>query len=256
MTVAGDREPSGEDAERSAQHERARIARALTSAVAGVPAAAMPGALCRACLTLLPEVSGLSASIAVPGAGTGIVLFASDQVASQLAEMQFTLGEGPCTEALRLRAPVLAADLTRGPDVRRWPLFAVQAARAGVEAVSSLPLPGAAGPLGTLDLYRERAGGMSNGQLRTALLLADALTLAVSALDHGSADSSEVVTWLQSAESDREEIHQATGMIMVQLGVSAQEALLRLRARAFAQDQTSADVARAIINRTTDIRHE
>lgn len=256
MTVAGDREPGGEDAERSAQSERTRIARELTSAVAGVPVAGMPEALCRACVTLLPEVSGLSASIAGHDPGTGIVLFASDEVASLLAETQFTLGEGPCTEALRLRAPVLAPDLTCGPDARRWPLFAVQAAKAGVEAVFSVPLAGAAGPLGTLDLYREAAGGMGNGQLRTALLVADALTLAVEALDHGSADPAEVVTWLQGAESDREEIHQATGMIMVQLGVSAQEALLRLRARAFAQDQTSADVARAIINRTTDLRHE
>ncbi|WP_437043495.1 GAF and ANTAR domain-containing protein [Streptomyces sp. enrichment culture] len=254
--MAGDREPGSEDAERSAQRERARIARELTSAVAGLPAAGMPDALCRACMRLLPEVSGLSASLAGRAPDAGIVLFASDEVASRLAEIQFTLGEGPCTEALRLRAPVLAVDLARGPDARRWPLFAVQAAKAGVEAVFSVPLPGAASPLGTLDLYRETAGGMSNGQLRTALLVADALTLAVDALDHALADPAEVVTWLQGAESDREEIHQATGMIMVQLGVSAQEALLRLRARAFAQDQTSADVARAIINRTTDLRHE
>jgi AmiR/NasT family two-component response regulator len=64
------------------------------------------------------------------------------------------------------------------------------------------------------------------------------------------------VTWLEGAESDREEIHQATGMIMAQLGVSAEEALLRLRARAFAQGRTSSDVARAIIDRTADIRQE
>ncbi|MEU2421926.1 hypothetical protein ABZ619_12985 [Streptomyces sp. NPDC007851] len=43
---------------------------------------------------------------------------------------------------------------------------------------------------------------------------------------------------------------------MIQLGVSAEEALLRLRARAFAQGRTSAGVARAIIDRTMDIRHE
>ncbi|WP_405724676.1 GAF and ANTAR domain-containing protein [Streptomyces sp. NBC_00028] len=254
--MTGDREPGGEDAERSTQRERARIARELTSAVAGAHAAAMPDALCRACVTLLPEVSGLSASIAGRDERTSIVLFASDEIASLLAETQFTLGEGPCTEAMRLRAPVLASDLTRGPDARRWPLFAVQAAKAGVEAAFSVPLAGAAGPLGTLDLYRQTPGDMSNGHLRTALLVADALTLALSALDHASTDLAEVVTWLQGAESDREEIHQATGMIMVQLGVSAQEALLRLRARAFAQDQTSADVARAIIDRTTDLRHE
>ncbi|MFF1299574.1 MULTISPECIES: ANTAR domain-containing protein [unclassified Streptomyces] len=97
---------------------------------------------------------------------------------------------------------------------------------------------------------------MSRAHPRTAMLVADALTLAISAFDHASVDSSEVVAWLQGAEADREEIHQATGMIMVQLGVNAQEALLRLRARAFAQDQTSTGIARAIIDRTTDLRHE
>ncbi|MFF8950698.1 GAF and ANTAR domain-containing protein [Streptomyces sp. NPDC014940] len=256
MTVAGDSAPDGEEAEHTARLERARIARELTAAVSGVPPDGMPDALCRACVALLPDVSGLSASLAGLAAGAGVVLFASDDVASLLAEMQFTLGEGPCTQALRLRAPVLAPDLTRGPDARQWPLFAVQATKVGVEAAFSVPLPGAAGPLGTLDLYRDTAGGMENGQLRTALLVADALALAVSVLDHASTDTSDVITWLQGAESDRDEIHQATGMIMVQMGVSAEEALLRLRARAFAQETTATDVARAIIARTTDIRHD
>nr|WP_312038276.1 GAF and ANTAR domain-containing protein [Streptomyces galbus] len=254
--MAGDRAPGGEDAEQATRLQRARIARDLTAAVSGVPPDAMPDALCRACVALLPDVSGLSASLAGPDEGAGVVLFASDEVASLLAEMQFTLGEGPSAQALRLRAPVLAPDLTRGPDAGRWPLFAVQAVKAGVEAAFSVPLPGAAGPLGTLDLYRDTAGGMGDGQLRTALLVADALTLAVSVLDRASVDTSDVVTWLQSAESDREEIHQATGMIMVQLGVSAEEALLRLRARAFAQGTTATHVARAVIDGTTDIRHD
>ena len=43
---------------------------------------------------------------------------------------------------------------------------------------------------------------------------------------------------------------------MVRLGVSAQEALLRLRARAFAQGSTSLAIARAIIDGSMDIGHE
>ena len=45
-------------------------------------------------------------------------------------------------------------------------------------------------------------------------------------------------------------------MIMMQLGVSAEEALLRLRARAFAQGRTATHVARAIIERTMDLRDD
>ncbi|MFG2466016.1 ANTAR domain-containing protein [Streptomyces canus] len=97
---------------------------------------------------------------------------------------------------------------------------------------------------------------MSVDRLRTALLVADAVTLTVLALDQASPDFEGVVTWLSGAESDREEVHQATGMIMMQLGVSAEEALLRLRARAFAQGRTATQVARAIIERTMDLRDD
>ncbi len=248
--------PDGEDAERESHVLRRRVAGVLIDAVRGVPPASVPKALCRACVSLLPGVSGLSLSVLGREQGTGVVLFASDEVAGQLAEIQYTLGEGPCTQAVRLLAPVFAPDLTRAPDTRRWPLFAVQAAKAGAEAVFSLPLTAAAGALGTLDLYRETAGALDDGQVRTALLVADALGLAVTALDDTSSDSGGVVAWLRGAESDRVEVHQATGMIMVRLGVSAQEALLRLRARAFAQGSTSLAIARAIIDGSMDIGHE
>lgn len=119
--------------------------------------AAVPEALCRTCVTLLPAVSGLSVSVLGEGSDTGVVLCASDGVAARLAEIQYTLGEGPCREAVRLRAPVLATDLTRAPDTRRWPLFSVQAARAGAEAAFSLPLGSVGSSLGTLDLYNENS---------------------------------------------------------------------------------------------------
>ncbi|MFH9707016.1 GAF and ANTAR domain-containing protein [Streptomyces luteogriseus] len=249
-------EPGGDDAEQETHILRARIARGLIDAVRELPPPSVPEAMCRACAALVPDVSGLSLSVVGRDAGMGVVLCASDGVAAQLAEIQYTLGEGPGSDAVRLRAPVFAADLTRAPDARRWPLFSVQAARAGAAAVFSLPLTGAAGALGTLDLYRDAAGPLDGGHVRTALLVADALTLAVTALDHASSDSGGVVTWLQGAESDREEIHQATGMLMVRLGVSAEEALLRLRARAFAMGSTSLAIARAIIDGSTDIGHE
>jgi AmiR/NasT family two-component response regulator len=47
----------------------------------------------------------------------------------------------------------------------------------------------------------------------------------------------------------RVEIDQATGMLTVQLGVSAGEAFARLRAYAYAQDRRLADVAGDIVAR-------
>lgn len=251
--MAGDDLLGGGDPEQEADVERARITHALIADLRALPPAEVPDALCRTCLELLPEVSGLSVSVLGDGS-TGVVLCASDDVAARLAEIQFTLGEGPCREAARLRAPVFATNLPRA--ARRWPLFSIQAAKAGVEAVFSLPLTGAGSALGTLDLYRATPGSLSADLLRTAMLVADAVTLAVIALEQASPDPEGVVTWLAGAETDREEVHQATGMIMMQLGVSAEEALLRLRARAFAQGRTAMEVARAIVDRSMDLRDD
>ncbi|MFJ9728448.1 GAF and ANTAR domain-containing protein [Streptomyces sp. NPDC101209] len=244
------------DAERATEIERARIAHELIGAVGGLRPSDVPEALCRACCRLLPQATGLSVTVAGNNDGTGIVLCASDDVATRLADIQYTLGEGPSTEAVRLRAPVFAPDLSRPPDTRRWPLFSVQAIKSGAQSVFSLPLAGAGQALGTLDLYRRAAGSLTGAHLRTALLVADAMTLAVVALDHASPAPEGVVTWLAGAEADREEVHHATGMIMVRLGVSAEEALLRLRARAFAQGRTATEVARAIVDRTMDLGDE
>ncbi|MDT3442394.1 GAF and ANTAR domain-containing protein [Pseudofrankia sp. BMG5.37] len=53
----------------------------------------------------------------------------------------------------------------------------------------------------------------------------------------------------RAASLYRPEIHQATGMVMAQLGVSAQEALVRLRALARARGQIADETARDIVAR-------
>lgn len=249
---------SGDDgAQRGDAHEKAVaeqrwVADELAGCVRGASPHNVPARLCEVCLRLLP-VSGVSLSVTGDGSGMRATLCASDEVAAQLAEIQYTLGEGPCVQAGDLRAPVFAADLTDGPDSRRWPLFAAQAVQAGARAVFSVPLGGVVRALGTLDLYRETVGSLTPREVRIALLAADAITLAVTALHRRSEDAEGVVAWLEGAEADREEVYQAAGMIMVQLGVDADEALARLRARAFAQGRTATDVARDIVNRTLDI---
>jgi hypothetical protein len=252
--MADDYPGGGEDAERETDRERARIAHELVAGARGLPPSELPDALCRICATLLPVASGLSVSVLGDGSDTGVVLCASDGVAARLAEIQYVLGEGPCREAVREQNPVFAPDLAGPRDSGRWPLFSVQAADAGARAVFSLPLTGAGSALGTLDLYRETPGSLPGGQLRTALLVAEAVTVSVIALEHASTGLEGVGSWRTGAEADREQVHEATGMIMMRLGVGAEEALLRLRARAFAQDRTSAEVARAVMDGTLDLR--
>ncbi|WP_433544372.1 GAF and ANTAR domain-containing protein (plasmid) [Streptomyces sp. CA-294286] len=174
--------------------------------------------------------------------------WSSNAVAGRLAEAQYTLGDGPCQRATDLAAPVLASDLSTGPDARRWPLFARQAVEMGVRAVFSFPLGAETAVAGTLDLYRAVPGDMDVEDVSNALLAADAimfalLNLQASVLPDG-ADS-----WLKHAEDNRDEVQQATGMIMFYLDTDPQQALARLRAHAFVHDQSVSEAARDVIER-------
>jgi hypothetical protein len=49
--------------------------------------------------------------------------------------------------------------------------------------------------------------------------------------------------------SERAEVHQATGMVVAQLGIPEADALALLRAHAFSHDQSVAQTAHAVIDR-------
>ncbi|WP_399886751.1 GAF and ANTAR domain-containing protein [Streptomyces sp. BBFR51] len=215
-----------------------RAADAITARVRGVPPGEVPGRLCVMAMGLL-AVAGASASLRVEG--VPVRLCASGDRASYLAEIQATLGAGPCVSAAESGVPVLAGDLTCGADAGRWPVFAQQATAVGVRAVYALPLGGDAGCVGTFDLYRDTPGALTDPQLRTARLMAGAMTGAVMALPRGQE------AWLDELAGDHDEVHRAVGMIMAQLRVGADEALARLRADAFARGRTVHDAALEVL---------
>ncbi|MFR0354892.1 GAF and ANTAR domain-containing protein [Streptomyces sediminimaris] len=244
-------QPSG-GGDPSGPEERLRVSRALADAAKGLDPGDVPTALCRACVSLLP-VTGASVSIS-GGATVRATWCASDATAARLAEAQYTLGDGPCQSALDQAAAVLAADLTTAPDSGRWPVFAHEAIGLGVRAVFSLPLGVGGAPIGTLDLYRHTPGELSERDLRIALWTRDAVTFALMSL-HAGSDAAErageegVASWMEASEADHGEVYQAVGMVMVQLRLSPEQALDRLRARAFSQGRTVSEVARDVLTR-------
>ncbi|AEY90136.1 ANTAR domain protein [Streptomyces hygroscopicus subsp. jinggangensis 5008] len=244
---------------------RLRVDEALAAAARGADEPrAVPGALCAACARLLP-VTGSSVSIS-GGKGVRMTWCASDRVAARLAELQYTVGDGPCQTALDRGVPVLACDLTQGPDLRRWPIFAHEAVGLGVRAVFSLPLGVSGAAVGTLDLYSEQAGGLAEPDLRVALWVRDAVTLALMNLQAarygtpgGGTDADtegEVASWVAASEAGHTEVYQAVGMVMVQLDVDPEQALDRLRARAYADGRTVSQVAREVLTRRLSFRRE
>lgn len=226
------------------------FARVLAHAMEGEDVVSAPARLSQICADLL-DVTGASVSLSGRSSDTEALWWSSDPVAALLAEAQYSLGDGPCRTARALAAPVLAEDLA-GTDSRRWPVFAQRAVELGVRAVFSLPLGGDAVTIGSLDLYRRAPGPLSRRDTARAFTVGDAITLAlmrVQSRTEASADPGELTSWLDGAESDHEEVHYATGILMVQLGVDPQHALARLRAYAFAEGRSVTEAARDVVAR-------
>jgi hypothetical protein len=203
--------------------------------------------ICALCTDLL-GVSGAGISVVTTAGNRGTVC-ASDPISARIEELQFTLGEGPCVDAVRSGIPVLVGDLSEPGDlvVERWPAFLEGAAAAGVRAVFAFPLRIGAINVGAMDLYRAAPGDLTASQLPAALMAADAAALAILRLDTGTddlfADDSDINSTYQL------QVHQATGMVSVQAGVSMEEAFLLLRARAFAAGRPIVDVATDVVER-------
>lgn len=222
-----------------------RVAEILHAAWAESPDGnGLPASLAAACTRALP-VSGAGLALMTEEGPAG-TLAATDGAAVDLERLQFTLGEGPCVDASRTGRPVLQPDLalTAPP---RWPAFAGGALDAGIRAVFAFPLRVGAIRLGVLDLCRDEPGPLSAAELTEALSFADAATLVVLHAQAGSPLHGAVPML-----DDRAEVHQATGVVSVQAGVGLADALVLLRARAFTEERSLADLARDVLTGAVD----
>ena len=224
--------------------DRARWERMLSEAAS--ERAAQPDRICELCVQML-GVTGAGISMMTTAGNNGIVC-STDEASARIEDLQLTLGVGPCVDAVGRGAPVLVGDLTEpgDVDVARWPAFMEGASKAGVRAVFAFPLRIGAISVGALDLYRDQPGDLDRDQLPAALMAADAAALALLNLDSphppGSSD-------LDSRTPYQPQVHQATGMVQVQLDVSIEDAFLMLRARAFASGRPLIDVAVDVVDR-------
>jgi hypothetical protein len=170
-------------------------------------------------------------------------VFATSALGRRLEDLEFSLGEGPGTQAHSDGAPVLASDL--GRCNARWPLFGSGALEMGVRGLFAFPLRSGTVPVGVFRAYRMNYGVLTADQLGDALVLADIMSVLLLGPEDQSAHG-----FIQDAiSSDHHvEVYQATGMVSVHLGVSLADALARLRGHAFAHGQPISAVAREIVH--------
>jgi hypothetical protein len=201
-------------------------------------------ALCRAAVRRL-GMDGASVTVISGGVARELVC-ASDEVSARLDELQFTTGEGPGADDFRAGSPTLIRDLDSVAG--QWPGFVPMAVAAGARAMFLFPLQAGAIRVGALSLYRAQPGSLAGEELGDALVFAD---IALRLLLDASAGLTGAAGYrpMDGLSEARAEIHQATGMISVQLGVSLEEALVRLRAHAFASNTALGDVAGQVVRR-------
>jgi hypothetical protein len=208
-----------------------------------------PAPMCEVVCVLL-GVKGAAVSLLAEGQAT--LLCAAGELAVSLDDVQFTTGEGPSVDALRADDVVAVPYL--GPEVAaQWPAFAGPAAEHGAGAVFAFPLRVGAARVGALTLYQDRAGPLSPAQEGDARVIVEVVTWRIIAMQatasgDGTLGADDAVAFgLADAAESRADVHQASGMVSVQLGIGIVEALVRLRAQAFALGRPVAEVAAEVV---------
>ena len=198
--------------------------------------------LCERCVEIL-RVQGAGISI-MSGRNSGPVCSSSERV-RELEDLQFSLGEGPCHDAYTTGTMVAVPDLVSRTNID-WPNYTPSALELGTCAVFAFPLQVGAGVVGVLTLYQGTVGMLTEEQVADGLVLAHLLPPIMSAIQ-ARAPKPLPAGVLSDADAHRAEVHQASGMTAVQLGIHADEALIRMRAHAYATSQTVAEVASEIL---------
>lgn len=189
------------------------------------------------------SATGVGVSV-MAGDGVHGLTAASDPVTERIEELQFTLGEGPCIDAFATSRPVLIPDLDERV-MRRWPVYGPAVQDEGIRAVFAFPLQVGAVRLGVLDVFRTQAGPLSRTQIGQAVMFADrAVTTLLDGQDQPRGDQE-----LDEAVGHRARLYQAQGMVMVQLKIPLAEAMVRMRAHAYAANRPLSEVAADVVAR-------
>jgi hypothetical protein len=267
-TVVGD-SPHGDASDRNAAQQPGGGAKSgdgsLLGRVGRDPLFLGIGAICDTAARLT-GADGAAVAVLVASRDVRELVYATDAVAQQIDELQFTVGEGPCLDAYVSERPELCARFD-DEAFRRWPTFTTGVMDLGVAALFAYPVPGQQRPMGVMELYRRTEGELDEQAQHSARLCAAALeeTLQSNWAEHLTHSTTEEAAIESAALSGiamppvdpftRTHVHVAAGMIAVQLAVSTAAALERLRAYAFAHSRSITDVAADVLARRLSFRH-
>jgi hypothetical protein len=178
---------------------------------------------------------------------------ASGELAARLDELQFDLGEGPCWDAMREERPILEPDIRSRPG-REWPGFSRALVEHDVGAIFAFPLVFGPLKLGAMDLYSGSPRELTPTETQRTGVLATVISRMILDRAIRQADAPDI----RGSEDhfSRRLIHQATGMVLAQLDISADDARLLIEGQAFASNRPMREVAEAILERRLDFTRQ
>jgi hypothetical protein len=222
--------------------ERTDLLALLTAAVArGQGASTLSDRLCRA----YRDLAGASAAALTVWYGEPhrVTLATSDASAARLEDLHDVIGEGPGHTAWSTGG-IETGTVPAPESILRWPVF-IEAAQEVLDhvVIHAVPMRPWDHSFGIVTLYQLPDPPpdllLDAGQLT---FLANAVGAAL-IRDASAVDEDE----LAGPWSSRAQVHQATGMVVAQLRISPEDALALLRAHAYGQDTTLADIAAGVV---------
>lgn len=197
----------------------------------------LPGSLATDCARLLDVTD---TTISFLGASDQLILCSSSDDTRALDEWEFTLQEGPCFDAGTTNTSKTAE--TAPSNTNPWPRLSAKAHALGYQSIGGVPLRAGGTTFATLNLQDRH-------RTITTETLADAEQIATEIADLVVGSLNQQPPSLDQP-ADHDAFHQATGMVMAQMGIDAASAAEVLRAHAWSHDRPLMDTASEVVART------
>jgi hypothetical protein len=200
--------------------------------------------LCQAFIDVVDARSG--AIVVGPTTADRTLLCATELVAARFEDAQDLVHEGPSLDASTSGLVVVSP--TEADRRDRWPGLAEVLTGTPTAMVQAIPMRPGAATIGVLTVHHEEGVSPSrSGQ--EMQFLTDAVGAAI--LGELPSPDHQGRLW-----SERDQVSQATGMVIAQLGLDPVDALAVLRAHAYAEGCSVLEVSARIVGRQLDFRIE
>lgn len=165
----------------------------------------------------------------------------TDDVASQIDQVQYDWDRGPCLDASRTQTMFEVEEMTTD---HRWPEFAARAAERGIRSSLSMPVVAASYGIGALNFYDHRPAHFDSKKQELAELFAGQCSITGLYWHHVNQAQG-----LAAAMASRSTIEQAKGVLMCATGCSSDDAFELLREQSQRENRKLRDVAQEIVDR-------